>query len=370
MTFRPLQRAAGGVLGAVAPPLTALLVVSAVAMGTTDRFATGRNLENVALQVSIVAIIAIGSTCVILTGGIDLSPGAMAALLTMLAATALTDWDVPMPVTVVGVVAVGGLLGALNGLITTFGRVPSFVATLGTMGVFQGCAFLFNHGSPIFNVSESIGDLFYGTFLHLPLPLYYVLILYGLAHLMLFHTVTGRSIYAVGGNEVAAALSGLSPRRTRFVAFVFAGLMAGVAAALMTARLNAGSPNYGVGLELQAITAAVVGGASLMGGVGNVAGTLAGALTIVVVQNTLNLNAVSTTWQNIALGAIIILAVSLDGWRAELTALLRRVTNRRAAGGGPAGPPGVLAPEPVRTAAEADEPLVGDQGGARMEPGR
>ncbi len=139
------------------------------------------------------------------------------------------------------------------------------------------------------------------------------------------YTISGRTIYAVGGNVSAARLSGIQVNRVRLLAFVLAGLMAGVAGVLMAARLNSGSPNYGAGMELQAIAAAVIGGASLTGGYGNIISTLFGALTVAVVQNGLNLNAVPTAWQNITLGAIIALAVLVDMWRTEIGRGIQRL---------------------------------------------
>jgi ribose transport system permease protein len=312
-------------------PLAALVISAVVISFTTDRFLRPQNLLNVSLQVSIVAIIAVGATIVILTGGIDLSAGSMVALLSMLMALLVKERQVPLAAAVVLVVVLGGALGAVNGLLATYGRIPSFVATLATLSIYKGWAFLFNNGSPIFSVSASLDPLFYGKLFGLPLPFYYVVVLYLLAFAFLHYTVRGRAIYAVGGNEVAAAFSGINVRQTRLLAFVIAGCMTGIASVLMTARLNSGSPNYGAGMELQAIGAAVIGGASLMGGYGSVISTLFGALTIVVVQNGLNLNAVSTTWQSITLGIIIALAVGIDGWRGEIKGLFRRVPRRRRA---------------------------------------
>jgi ribose transport system permease protein len=160
--------------------------------------------------------------------------------------------------------------------------------------------------------------IFYGSLLGVPLPLFYVVGLYALAFFVMRYTAFGRTIYAVGGNPQAAALSGLNVARTRFLAFVIAGAMAAVGAVLMAARLNSGSPNYGVGMELSAIAAAVIGGASLAGGRGQIVSTVIGALTIVIVQNALNLNAVPASAQNVIIGAIIVTAVGVDMWRAEI----------------------------------------------------
>jgi ribose transport system permease protein len=184
---------------------------------------------------------------------------------------------------------------------------------------------MFNNGSPVFEVSPWLEQLFYGSIAGVPLPLLYVLCFFAAAHWLMRWTRLGRSIYAVGGNPRAAHLSGIDVPLTQFIAFGLAGFMAAVGAVLMAARLNSGSPNYGAGLELQAIAAAVIGGASLAGGRGNVLATLLGALTITIVQNGLNLNAVSTSMQNVTTGLIILLAVGIDMWRNEIGRLLRRV---------------------------------------------
>jgi ribose transport system permease protein len=332
----------------IVAPLAALVISGVVISLTTDRFLVPQNLLNVSLQVSIVAIIAVGATIVILTGGIDLSAGSMVALLSMLMAMLVKEQHVPLASAVPLVIVLGGALGAVNGLLATYGRIPSFVATLATLSIYKGWAFLFNNGSPIFSVSPSLDPLFYGKRFGLPLPLYYVVALYLLAFTFLNYTIPGRAIYAVGGNQVAAVLSGINVRRTRLLAFIIAGCMTGIASILMTARLNSGSPNYGAGMELQAIGAAVIGGASLVGGYGNVISTLFGALTIVVVQNGLNLNAVSTTWQSITLGIIIALAVGIDGWRGEIRRLFLRLVGRRRA-----------TPEEGRPPGEARAPALG-----------
>jgi ribose transport system permease protein len=186
------------------------------------------------------------------------------------------------------------------------------------MSVFRGLAFLITEGTPIFSISPRLDRIFYHRLAGIPLPFYYVMVLYIITFIFLRYTSIGRAIYAVGGNESAARLSGIQVNRTRLIAFVIAGFTASISGLLMAARLNSGSPNYGVGLELQAIAAAVIGGASLAGGYGNIISTLFGALTVAVVQNGLNLNAVPAAWQNITLGMIIVLAVSLDMWRSDI----------------------------------------------------
>lgn len=319
---------------AVVGPLIALLVAVFLISLTTDRFLTSQNLINVSLQVSTVAIAAIGSTLVILTGGIDLSPGSAVALTTCVAAILIRNMGLPMPVGLLAVLALGGAMGLFNGVLSTYGRIPSFVVTLATLSIFRGLAFLITGGSPIFSVSPFLEPMFYGKLAGIPLPFLYMLVLYSVTFVFLRFTRAGRAIYAVGGNESAARLSGIQVNRTRMLAFVLAGLTAAIAGILLTARLNSGSPNYGQGLELATIAAAVIGGASLTGGYGNIVSTLFGALTVAVVQNGLNLNAVPAAWQNITLGAIIILAVGLDMWRRDLGRGFSRVFgfNRRRGG--------------------------------------
>lgn len=310
-------------------PLAACLIVALVVAVTTPAFADLGNLNNLILQVSIVAIVAVGSTIVILSGGIDLSPGSAIALITVVLASAVKFWGIPFWPAVLLALLIGLALGLVNGVLTAYLRIPSFITTLAALSAFRGIAFMFNNGSPVSQVSPWLEPIFYGQLLGLPLPLFYVVILYGAAFWLLRHTRIGRSIYAVGGNASAARLSGIDVARVQLLAFVIAGFCAALAAVLMAARLNSGSPNYGVGMELSAIAAAVIGGASLSGGRGSVLNTAIGAMTIVIVQNGLNLNAVPTSVQNVVIGAIIVLAVGIDMWRHELAyALSSILTNR------------------------------------------
>ena len=318
------------ILREIAGPLAAMLLVALLVATTTRNFLEPGNLSNLVLQVSIVAVVAVGATIVIFTGGIDLSPGSAIALLTMVFALSVKNWGVPLPVAIILVLGLGAALGALNGFLTAYLRIPSFITTLAALSAFRGVAFMFNNGSPVFQVSPMLEPIFYGSLFGIPLPLFYVAVLYGLGYWFLRYTPLGRSIYAVGGNPNAARLSGIDVQRTQLFAFMMAGFAAALGAVLMAARLNSGSPNYGVGLELSAIAAAVIGGASLAGGRGNILNTVIGAMTIVIVQNGLNLNAVPTSAQNVIVGAIIVLAVGVDMWRGEITRLFARVVPRRA----------------------------------------
>lgn len=304
-------------------PFAALVLATLVVAATTDRFLNPGNLSNLSLQVSIVALIAIGSTVVIFAAGIDLSAGSMVALLTMILAQLVKFAGIPLFAALPLILIAGALLGLSLGVITAYGRIPSFITTLAALIAFRGMALTFNSGSPVFSLHPLLETVFYGTFLGVPLPFYYLVVFYGLAAVMMNFTRLGREILAVGGNPAAAVLSGINVRRVQAMTFVIAGFMTAVGAVLMSARLNSGSPNYGQTLELQAIAAAVVGGASLAGGRGNILATLFGAMTIVVVQNGLNLNAVPSAVQNIVLGLIILAAVGIDMWRAELAQLTK-----------------------------------------------
>ena len=311
-------------------PFAAMVIVAVIVSLTTERFLNPGNLSNLSLQVSIVALIAIGSTIVIFAAGIDLSSGSMVALLTMILAQFLKFMGIPLSLAAPMILIVGGVLGLFIGIITAYGRIPSFITTLAGLIAFRGMALTFNNGSPIFSLDPALEPIFYGKLAGVPLPFFYLVFFYALAAFAMNYTKLGREIYAVGGNPAAALLTGIDVRKVQATTFVIAGFMTAVGAILMSARLNSGSPNYGQTLELQAIAAAVVGGASLAGGRGNILATLMGAMTIVIVQNGLNLNAAPSSVQNIVLGLIILSAVGIDMWRAELSSLMGRFLGKGA----------------------------------------
>lgn len=315
-------------------PLLALLIITLIVTVTTPSFLDPQNFRNIALQVSILSIVAIGSTIVIITGGIDLSPGSMIAFLTMCLAVFIKNQGLDLAPAIALTLLIGCALGIVNGVLVAYVGIPAFIVTLAGLSAFKGLALTLNGGTPAFSLSEQLGQVFYGTFLGLPLPFFYVVGSYLLFMIIMEHTRLGREIYAVGGNESAARLSGINVARVRLIAFTFAGACAAFGAVLLSARLNSGSPNYGANIELQAIAAAVVGGASLAGGRGRVMSTLIGSLIIVVVQNGLNLNAVTTSMQSLTIGLIILIAVGLDVWRARIGRGLARLigTNTRRQG--------------------------------------
>ena len=306
----------------VVGPLFVLVLVFVVASLTTQRFLVGQNLRNLGLEMAIVAIIAIGSTFVILTAQIDLSPGSIVALTSMTTAVLLKNADVALPYTFVLMLLLGAAAGLINGFFSSYGRIPSFIFTLATLSIYQGLAFYETGGTPLFDLSPTLEHLFYGHLVGIPYPFVYVVFLYVLAWAYLRYTQGGRHIYAVGGNESAARLAGIKVNRVRTKVFVIAGTLSALGGLLMSAQLNSGSPEYGRGMELEAIAAAVIGGTSLFGGIGNVISTLFGAMIITIVQNVLNLHAVGTAWQNITLGLIIAAAVGIDMWRSTAARLV------------------------------------------------
>ena len=312
----------------IAGPIFALLLISVFVALVTPRFVHPQNLSNVTLQVALVAIVAIGATLVILTGGIDLSPGATVALVCCTLAHLVRKMGVPLPIGILLMLVMGVALGFINGWLSSYGRIPSFIVTLATMNIYRGLAFALTGGITIFSVSPQLEPIFYGRFLGIPLPFYYVVILYGGAAVFLRNTIPGRSIYALGGNEAAARLSGISVNRMRLLAFIIAGVTAAIAGILETAWLDSGSAAYGSELALGGIAAAVIGGASLFGGYANILSSLVGALTVAVVQNGLNLHAVQLAWQDVTLGLVIILAVGVDMWRGSIGQGLGRLFRR------------------------------------------
>jgi ribose transport system permease protein len=277
----------------------------------TPHFLTISNLLNIAEQATIIAIIAVGMTFVIITGGIDLSVGSVLAFSGVVMASAL-QYEVPLPLALLIGLAVGLFCGLVNGILITVGRLPPFIATLGMMSVARGAALMFTEGRPISGFSEDFRTLATGEVLRIPTPVLIMIAVYVMAHFILRRTKLGRYTYAIGGNEEAALLSGINVRLYKSMVYGLAGMLAGLAAILLTARLNSAQPIAGMNYELDAIAATVIGGTSLLGGEGTVVGTLIGALIMAVLRNGLNLLGVSSFIQQVVIGSVIILAVLID----------------------------------------------------------
>ncbi|AGS33864.1 ribose/xylose/arabinose/galactoside ABC-type transporter permease [Corynebacterium maris DSM 45190] len=287
------------------------LIVLIIALAlATPHFLTAGNLVNVGVQAATVAIIAFGMTFVIVTGGIDLSVGAVAALGGMVAAYSWAEMGLPGWLTLLLGLATGLLAGAIAGLSIAYGKLPAFIATLAMMSIARGLTLVVSEGSPVPSadavnwMGRDVGFL--------PMPIVMMVMAGLICWFILSRTVLGRSMYAIGGNMEAARLSGLPVRRILISVYALSGLFAAWAGLVMTARLSSAQPQAGVGYELDAIAAVVIGGASLAGGRGGAWGTFVGAILLAVIRNGLNLLNVSSFWQQIVIGVVIAAAVGFD----------------------------------------------------------
>jgi inositol transport system permease protein len=290
----------------------ALLVIGGALALAAPGFLTPNNLVIVVRQISINGILAVGVTFVLLTGGVDLSLGSLVALSGVVAASFAHPGEWPLFVPVLMGVLTGMAAGAVNGLVVTRGRVAPFIVTLGMMTAARGLALLWSGGRPVSNLSPEFARLGSGSWLGIPLPVWALIAVAAASGVFLRHFRWGRHLYAVGGNEEAARASGIHVGGIKLLAYTVCGAMAGLAGVVLAARITTGQPNAGVGYELDAIAAVVIGGTSLSGGVGGVSGTLLGALLMGVINNGLDLLDVSSYYQQIVKGAIIVGAVWLD----------------------------------------------------------
>jgi ribose transport system permease protein len=298
-------------------PYAGLIGLSVALTLATDRFLTAENLADVARRVSVINIVAVGMTFVILTGGIDLSVGSLVAL-TGVAGTWAMTLGVPVPAGIAFGIAVGAVCGLVNGLLVARMRLPPFIATLGTMGALRGLALYVTDGRTITEgVPRELGRLADGRFLGVPFPVWILVPLAVLAHLVLVRTRFGRYCYAQGGNPQAAFLAGIPTRLVVASVYVISGACAGLAGMIDSARILSGNPAGGQEYELRVIAAVVIGGASLTGGRGTIAGATIGALLMAVLENGCNLIGVSPFIQRIVIGLLIIAVVAIDMLRRE-----------------------------------------------------
>ena len=288
-----------------------LVLLCAILWILTPHFLTVSNLLNIAQQTSINAIVAVGMTFVIVSGGIDLSVGSIVAL-SGVALGAMLQGGQPTVVAIAGSLVVGILCGLINGLLISIGRLPPFIATLGMMSVARGAALLFTEGRPVSGFDEGFRWIATGSIGFIPAPVIVMIAIYVVAHVVLTRTTFGRYVYAIGGNEEATRLSGVSIAFHKTAIYCVSGLASAAAAIVLTARLNSAQPIAGMMYELDAIAATVIGGTSLMGGEGSLGGTLVGALIMGVLRNGLNLLGVSSFLQQIVIGGVIVGAVLVD----------------------------------------------------------
>ncbi|GKV65954.1 MULTISPECIES: ribose ABC transporter permease [unclassified Sporosarcina] len=294
-------------------PVIGLLLIIVIISIMSPSFLTLNNLFNVLRQVSINALIAFGMTFVILTGGIDLSVGSILALTGAVTAGMMSGGMDPLLAMLLGVL-LGVVLGAINGLIIAKGKVAPFIATLATMTIFRGLTLVYTEGRPISGLGDSaiFTMLGKGYFFGIPVPVITMSITFAVLYFILKKTTFGRRVYAVGGNEEASRLSGINVDRIKIYVYSLAGGLTAIASMILTSRLNSAQPTAGNMFELDAIAAVVLGGTSLTGGRGWIVGTLVGALIIGVLNNGLNLIGVSSFFQQVVKGAVILIAVLLD----------------------------------------------------------
>jgi ribose transport system permease protein len=303
-------------------PLIALVVMVVALSLLSDKFLTVANQRNILLQISVNLCLSIGMTLVILTGGIDLSVGAILALAGAVAAgllkngLALKIFGVVLQFTPFGAVVAGiftGLaLGWFNGFAITKFKLPPFVATLGMLSIGRGLTMLWTGGFPVTDLGKNFGFIGAGTFLNVPMPIWISISLVAVFYFVSKNTVLGRYIYAVGGSEKATGFSGINVDRVKLWVYALGGALAAVAGLIVTARLDAADPKAGLGYELDSIAAVVIGGTSLAGGRGSILGTVLGCLIIGVLNNGLFLLDVSPFWQQVVKGFVILAAVAAD----------------------------------------------------------
>lgn len=293
--------------------LLAFVVICAALALITPRFLTAGNLTIILTQVSINALLAFGVTFVIITGGIDLSLGSMVAVTGVAAALFAHPNTFPLVVPLLIALIAGMAMGGFNGLVITKSKVPPFIVTLGTMTIGRGLALIMSKGRPVSNLSDAFNFIGGGQVFGIPFPIIILIIVFILCWLLLKKTIWGRYMYAVGGNEQAARASGISINRIKMLVYTLSGALAALAGIVLTSRITTGQPNAGQGFELDAIAAAIIGGTSTSGGSGTMTGTLIGALLIGVISNGLDLLNVTSYYQEVVMGVIIIGAVVLDG---------------------------------------------------------
>jgi len=291
--------------------LIGLVVICAVFGALSDVFFTERNLINILQQSSINSCVAIGMTMVIISGGIDLSVGPVAACSAVIAATLLVG-GYPVVIAIAAGLVVGVLCGTFNGLLIAYGGLQPFIVTLGTLSMFRALALIYTGGNPILGVPSTFRRLFASEIGIFPVPVVVVAVLVVIGSVLLARTPLGEYIFAVGGNEEAARISGVPIARTKIAAYAISGFLAALAAIILIARLGAAEPTLGNLWELEAIAASAIGGASLMGGKGSILGTILGAIVLGAMRNGLTLLNVQAFYQLLATGIIIILAMLVD----------------------------------------------------------
>jgi ribose transport system permease protein len=298
--------------------LIALVVLMAIITAINPGFLTVNNLLNLLLQVTTNGFLAFGMTFVILTSGIDLSVGAILALSSAVAAGFIAQ-GCPLPLACLLALVLGAILGAINGIFVAYGGMAPFIVTLATQMAYRGATLVFTNGNPI---SKNMNGFFYayigqGYLFGIPFPVILMVVVFIILYIVLHKTAFGKSVYALGGNETAAYIAGVKSNRVKIAIYTISGVMSAISGLITSSRLSAASPQAGSGAEMFAIAAVVLGGTSLLGGKGRLSGTIIGVLIIGVLNNGLNIIGVSTFWQQIVEGIVILIAVLIDVLRSR-----------------------------------------------------
>ncbi len=292
--------------------LLALIIMILTIFLINPNFLRGRNIEVILRSFAIIGIIAMGETMVITTGGIDLSPGSLVGLSGVLAGVFIVQMGMPNFIGIFLVLVVGMLFGCMHGVFVSKLKIPPFIITLGTLMIARGLSALITKGWPIVGFSDGFLALGQGKILGLPTPTFILIIIVLLGNFIMKFTILGRHIFAIGGNEDAARLSGVKVDLVKIITYGISGMLAGLAGILVAARLSSAQPGVGGAYELQAVASAVLGGASLSGGYGSLIGTLIGALILGVITNGLVLLQVSPYLYDIVTGTVVVVAVTAD----------------------------------------------------------
>ena len=299
------------------PGVAIVLVALVVLFGLTGgHFLTPANIANILVQSTVLILLALPMTLIIMTEGLDLSMGAVLTLASIALAITVVATGSPALGFIAGIV-VGLGFGVANGARVALGGIPPFIATLGTLGIAQGLSLVVTDGQSVVGIPPAIEHVYSGTLLAVPIPLLLAAAAYGVIHLLLYRTRFGVTVFALGGNREALRLAGVPDRLMLIAVYALGGLMAGFAALLMTARMNAAHPTAGIGLEFDAIAAVAVGGTSFERGNGWLFGTLLGVVAVGVLRNGLNLLAVPSSAQVACIGALVILALFIDALRSR-----------------------------------------------------
>lgn len=292
--------------------LTAIVAFFAFFPRTGSVFLTTGNIMNILRQASTNLLIALAMTLVIILGGIDLSVGSIVALTGVVTGGLIAYNGLPVWVAVIGAILVGLFFGLMNGFIISKTSIPAFIVTLSTMNIGRGLAYIYTGGAPIRVVSDDFNFIGSGYVFGIPIPVLYLLAFTIVFAYTMNKTKLGRHIYAVGGNPEAARFSGINNSKITLIVYTLSGLMAAVSGVVLASRMFSGQPTAGEGAEMDAIAAVVIGGTSMSGGIGTIGGTIIGGLIIAVLNNGLNLMNVSSFWQLVVKGVIILIAAYVD----------------------------------------------------------